>query len=125
MAGVERNPRGCGLRSPGLQLRSALPAVPVISFRTKASTYPKLASGLGAGGDKCVQDLLGHSQSVPFGSTAALLTNVPLRKVGQDGYEALGGGAVARAETAGLVDLHLWGFCTNILYSVLILCLVW
>lgn len=49
----------------------------------------------------------------------SLLTNLPLRKVGQGGYEALGGDAVAGAETGGLVDLHLWGFCANILYSAL------
>lgn len=69
-----------------------------------------------------MQDLLRHSgfpQSVPFGFTAALLTSLPLSKVGQSGYEALGGDAVAGAETARLVDLHLWGFCTNILYSAL------
>lgn len=69
-----------------------------------------------------MQDLLRHSgfpQSVPFEFTAALLTNLPLSQVGQGGYEALGGDAVAGAETAGLVDLHLWGFCTNILYSAL------
>lgn len=69
-----------------------------------------------------MQDLLRHSgfpQSVPFGFTDALLTNLPLRKVGQGGYEALGGDAVAGVQTAGLVDLHLWSFCTNILYSAL------
>lgn len=69
-----------------------------------------------------MQDLLrrsGFPQSVPFGFIGALLTNLPLRKVGQGGYEALGGDAVAGAQTAGLVDLHLWGFCTNILCSAL------
>lgn len=57
----------------------------------------------------------------PFGFTdeSNILTNILLRKVGQGGYDALGGDAVAGAETAGLVDLHLWGFCTNILYSAL------
>lgn len=61
----------------------------------------------------------GFPQSVPFRFTDTLLTTILLRKVGQCGYETLSGDAVAGAETAGLVDLHLWGFCTNILYSAL------
>lgn len=65
-----------------------------------------------------MQDFLRHSgfpRSVPFGFISALLTSLPLCKVG----EALGGDAVAGAETAALVGLHLLGFYTSILYSAL------
>lgn len=113
--------QGCGLSLCGHQLRSALPAVPVRYFGTKASTFPELASGLGAGEDNMGRIYWGTlaSHSVPCGFTGAWLTSTLLRKGGQGGLEALGGDAVAGAETAGLVDLHLWGFCTNILYSAL------